>query len=210
MLEVLNPGRAPLSTIVIILVIAITSAPYLGTIDTYGLALNKQAIFERHEFWRLITGALSMGGITWDTVLFGLFFFNNLAALERQFGTRSFDFLVFLLIGISTSVFVCLRRNTPFATTHLNTYISYLMVRKRGQLVVGGVMGVAAVPAGVLLVLSGLGMKAKDFSNVLLCVFAAHLYFFLDDVCGLRYDRHFTHGPECLNRWVHRFLHVIV
>lgn len=174
----------PVSRVYLTLAFGTTAACALEVLSPFSLYYNYNLIFQKGQFWRLVTNFWFFGLFSIDFV-FHMYFLVRYCRLleENSFRGRTADFVFFILFGAS-----CLVAIAPFV--HINFFgssLSFMMVYlwgRRNEHVQMSFLGLLPFSAPylpwVLLFFSVL--LGNSYVVDVLGISVGHIYFYLQDV----------------------------
>lgn len=162
-----------------------TAACYFDLISPFSLYLNYRLIFEKYEFWRILTNFFFFGMPSLDFVFHMYFLVRYCRLLEEgpSFRGRSADFFVMLMFGAGIMLAIA-----PFSSVLFLGYsLTFMMVYvwgRRNETFPMNFLGLFNFPAPwlpwVLLAFSVL-LGASPVVD-LLGIFVGHVYYYLEDI----------------------------
>jgi Derlin-2/3 len=203
-------ASAPVSRIFAFISVIVSVLLYLQILDTFQLYFNKTLIVEKYEFWRPFTSIYCYGSFGFSALLHIYNFLPySVSAESRFFNDRPGDFLVFSLFGwiimwAYASVFPVLFLGQAFSS-----YVMYYWAKRSpdNQLLLMGLPIPLLAPwVPIIFILFDLNSGLRGMLADLVGYGAAHAYFFIKDVLGLKFNKRILVAPDWMNEGLLKLL----
>jgi len=162
-----------------------TAACALDLISPFSLYLNYSLVFQKYQFWRLITNFVFFGSKFSLDFLFHMFFLVRYckALEESSFRGRTGDFFYMILTGAIVMLLLSPLIKMQFLGSSLTFMMVYVWARRNpfGRMNFLGVFNFTA-PYLPWVLLSFSMLLGSDGIVDLVGIFVGHLYYFLEDV----------------------------
>ena len=183
---------------------------YREIIDKFQLYFNLKLIIENKEFWRPFTSLFCFGSFSLNAVLAINNFIQYCTQVECSFfPNRPAEFLLFCLFGWSIMWIIASYYPIPFLGISNSYYFMYYLCKRNPDqqlrlMVLPIPLSSSIVPYVILALSSSEGMSS--IIPLLLGYGAAHLYFFIVDCLGLKYNINILKLPSAVNQFLFRLL----
>jgi Derlin-2/3 len=205
-------GDSPVSYLFIGVSLLIIILIHCHVINVYNIYYNRDLIFEHGEIWRLLTSLLYFGPLGFNTFLHLAAFIQYMGTSESSyFSTKPGDFLLFCLFGMTALWIYSFFCPLLFLGSGFMSYFLYYSSKRApdNQMLLF-ILPIPVRAPYIPLLLLGLTMWYREYRNMMTTLVgygAAHLYFFVKDVIGLRFDLHLLTAPQWANDALNRLLH---
>jgi membrane associated rhomboid family serine protease len=181
---------------------------YCQLISPYDIYYNRDRIFCDYQFYRLFTSLFQFGSLSFSTLLYFLTFMSYVKEDEAYFATKPADFLIFCFFGFIALWIYSALAPLLFLASGLMSYFIYYFAKRSPDQRIRLFTFPIPIPAGYMPVaLVAIHLWYREFSEMpptLVAYFAAHVYFFVKDVIGLRFDLNLLTAPASANRALNR------
>ena len=191
-----------ISTIFGILGVVISSLIYLQIIEPYQIYFNKNLIVHNHEYWRLFTSLFYFGPLDFSTIISIYFFVHYTSTIETvEFPTKPADFLLFILIGCFASWCYALYTEKTFLGDFLSDYIFFYYCKKQPDLHILILFFPFPMRLGVYPFYRFISdfIFGRNIFQDFLPFILSHTYFFIHDVCSIKYERNYLKLSDKIN-----------
>lgn len=202
-------SSAPISLIFSIISIILSLLINFQLIDNFQIYYDKKLIYENHEYWRAFSSMFCFGSLNAGTVFNLIFFIKSLTFVESSFfNGKPADFLLFSLFGW---VFIWIYANfypTLFLSEIFDSYVTYYFYKRSPDIhiVVIGILALAPYVPIIILVINYLFFGIRSVILDLVGYSIAHIFFFIKDVIGLRYNLRILCAPQWANEGIKKLL----
>ena len=204
-----NLPDSPISLVFSIISIILSLLINLQLIDNFQLYFDKKLIFENHEYWRAFTSIFCFGSLSTGTVINLVFFVRSLTYAESSFFSgQPADFILFSLFGwIVIWAYACFHP-TLFLGQFFNSYVTYYFYKRSPDvhIVVVGIVALAPYVPIIMLAINLLFNGARSLLMDIIGFSAAHMFFFIKDELGLRYNIRVLCAPQWANEGLKKLL----
>lgn len=202
-------SSAPISLIFSIISIILSLLMNFQLIDSFQIFFDKKFIFENHEYWRAFTSMFCFGSLSAGTVFNLIFFIKSLTFVESSFfNSKPADFLLFSLFGWIFIWIYAYFNPTLFLSEIFDSYVTYYFYKRSPDIHVF-VIGILALAPYVPIILLAINYMFFGIKSVILDIIGysiAHIYFFIKDVIGLRYNLRILCAPQWANDGIKKLL----
>ncbi len=125
-------GIPPLTRLLLLCSIGISALVSLDLVSPLKLYFNWPLIWNKHEYWRLVTSLLFRGTFSSVHTFFDFFmFYRHSSWLERiEFGNKPADYIVFFWFGCVNLIFWAYALGLQFLAHGVSAMIFYYFARK--------------------------------------------------------------------------------
>lgn len=187
-------SNSPITLIFMCFSLIISALLSLQILKTEQLHFDNNHIFKDKEFWRLFTSIFCYGKLDIHVIINIFVCFMSLSRIESMFySEKPVDFMFFLLFGWISLWTYSFYRPQLFLGKLFSCYVDYYYGKVHNQ--------------KMLLVLVVITISfANNLNGILTSLFSSHLYFFLNDVLRVKYNKNILKMPDRLNRFISSLL----
>lgn len=200
---------SPISSIFGVTIVTMVLLIHFRIIEYSQVYFSSESIFNDHEYWRLFTCLFIFGRFDISTIISIINVYSSCVSIESKcFPLRPLDFLLFCLFGWVVLWILALKMSIFYLGNLFKLYLLYYNAKRspNEQIII------IAIPIPIrytlytcILIIMEIYFNSFKQSIPLLISFgAAHAYFFLNDVLGLKYDRYIFRLPSGINRAVQK------
>ena len=191
--------NSPITLCIAVLSIGVSVLLSLRIIDPEQLYFNKNYIFDDKEYWRFFTSIFCFGALNLKTCFnLHLLISDSLAIENSFFNGKPVDFLLFALMGWTFMWIYASRSSVLFLGKSFSAYVFYYWIKHNPDIRLMLFPIPIGIPATWYLLLMIL-INSRGFTANLVGFAAAHIYFFIKDVIGLRYNINIFSFPSYVN-----------
>lgn len=174
---------------------------YFDILTPIDLYLSKYLIFEKHQYWRVITSMLYTGELGFNSIINLYMLVQYSARIESKiFIDMTQEFIIFIIFGMFLIVIESMMADQLFMIESLISFAVYYWSKHCGDLKIT----VAYIPMPILtaylpFIQIGLCIYEENYSSLkskVIGFIAAQITFFIRDVVGAKYDVHLLNGPS--------------
>lgn len=206
--------ETPFTTLFGIIALGISMLIYLGVLEVYDVYFNRELIFQKHEFWRLITSLFYYGPMSLEVVISVCCFLQYCHTTEASyFANRPCDFLFFCLFGMISMWIFSSFYPLIFLGQGVSSYFTYYSAKRAPDALVIAFIFPVPMPAPFLnLFFLGLHLVTKQYQAFVVSIvgyLSAHAYFYLQDILSLKYGFNLLTAPQSFNQALNNLFNIV-
>lgn len=167
----------------------------------FDLHFSKFLIFEKHQYWRLITSMLYTGELGFNSIINLYMLVQHTAIIESKiFIDRTQEFIIFILFGMFLITTESMMTDQLFMIDSFIAFATYYWSKHCGDHEIAVAFIPTPIQAAYLpFIQIGLCIYEEKYSflkSKIIGFIAAQITFFIRDVVGTKYDVHLLSGPS--------------
>ncbi|OHS93336.1 Derlin-2/3 [Tritrichomonas foetus] len=192
-----NLGNSYITICFAIISILMAVLLYFQVITSDQLYFDKYFIFQKSEYWRLLTSIFFTGSFnTQSLIAIGQMIICSSQIESAFFSHRPADYLLFNLFGWASLWIYAYFSSSPFLQYCFSDYLLYYFVKLSPEDFI-----IFLIPMkNKLFIIVYTLFNLRRFKAYFTSVAAAHFYFFIKNVINLRFNKNFLVFPEWINQ----------